>query len=135
MLKVVMMIMLSCCVGCSATKTETPKDGAAAISDLLQKRNYSTLFQERYSEWYKVEAEGVEPEVAITKLSALCEKQYDMLVRVFDQLASAEFTLSRNEMPQKTETADVATAIVSVNGEDIPYRLYRMKNGLWGFHL
>lgn len=135
-MKAIIMTMLICCVaGCSATKKETPQDGAAAISDLLQKRDYSTLFQERYSEWHKVEAEGVEPEVAIKKLSAMWEKQHDMLASVFKQLASAEFALSKSEMPQKTETGDVATANVSVNGKDIAYRLYRMKNGLWGFHL
>lgn len=135
-MKALMMTMLICfVVGCSATKKETPQDGAAAISDLLLKRDYSTLFQERYSEWHKVKTEGIEPGVAIEKLSAMFEKQHDMQVSVFKQLASAEFTLSKSEMPQMTETGDVAAATVSVNGKDITYRLYRMKNGLWGFHL
>jgi hypothetical protein len=80
------MIILICCAGCFSAKTETPQGGAAAISNLLKKRDYNTLFQERYSEWYKVEAEGVKPEVAIKKLSALCDKQHDVLVNVFDQL-------------------------------------------------
>ena len=135
-MKSLMMAILICCItGCFAPENETPQGAAAAISDLLSNRDYSTLFQERYSEWHKVEAEGVEAEVAITRLSAMWEKQHDMLASVFKQLASAEFALSKSEMPQKTETGDVATANVSVNGKDITYRLYRMKNGLWGFHL
>ncbi|HEY5653437.1 MAG TPA: hypothetical protein VIR63_03600 [Pontiella sp.] len=135
MMKLIMMAILICCAGCSAPKEETPQAAAAVISELLQQRNYSTLFQERYSEWHKVEAEGVPPEVAISKLTALFEKQHDTLVDVYNQLAKAEFTINQNDIPQKTETGDVASATISLNGENIPYRLYKMKTGLWGFHL
>ena len=135
-MKSIMMAILICCItGCFAPKNETPQSAAEAISALLSNRDYSTLFQERYSEWHKVEAEGVEPEVAIKRLSAMWEKQHDMLVKVFDQLASSEFTLSKSEMPQKTETGDVATATISINGKDMSYSLYKMNNGLWGFHM
>ena len=57
-----------------------------------------------------------------------------MLLSVFKQLASAEFTLSKSDTPNQQETGDVATATITLNGKDIPYQLFKMKNGLWGFH-
>ncbi len=135
MMKGILLAVVMCCLGCSAVKSETPQEGATAIGDLLKKRDYSTLFQQRYSEWHKVEAQGANPEVAIKKLSAAWEKNHDMLVKLFEQLTTAEYTLSKNDMPQKTETGDVATANVSLGEKKIPYRLYKMKNGLWGFHM
>ncbi len=134
-MKALIMALLICCFGCSAAKTETPQRGARAIGDLLKARDYSTLFQERYCEWYKVEAQGMAPDAAIKKLSARHETQHDLLVALFDQLSAAEFTLSRSDTPQETETGDVATATVTLEGRDIPSRLYKMKNGRWGFHL
>lgn len=114
---------------------ETPQEGAKAILTLLKERNYTDLFQKRYSEWYKAEAEGMKPEAAIERLSARWEKNHDMMVKLYEQLASSEFELSKNEMPQETETGDIATAMVSIGEKKVPYCLYKMKSGLWGFHL
>lgn len=114
---------------------ETPKEGAAAILQLVTDRNYSVLFQQRYCEWYKVEAEGVEPEKAINKLSSMWEKNHEMMVQLYKQLANADFELSKNEKPQETETGDVATATVLIGEKKVPYSLYKMKSGRWGFHL
>ena len=135
MIKYFLISMLLCVnAGFCATEQETPQDAAGTIAGLLEKRDYSTLFEQRYTEWYKVEAEGVAPEAAIKKLSSRWEKQHGMLLSVFKQLASAEFTLSKSDTPNQQETGDVATATITLNGKDIPYQLFKMKNGLWGFH-
>lgn len=114
---------------------ETPQEAAASILKLLKDKNYSDLFQQRYTEWYKAEAEGIETQRAIEKLTTSWEKNHDMMVKLFDQLSSAIFMLSKNENHQKTETGDVATAKVTIGGKEIPYCLYKMNNGLWGFHI
>lgn len=126
-------IIVFCCAMKAAA--ETPQEGAAVILNLLEGRNYSDLFQQRYSDWYKVEAEGVEPEAAIKKLSGFMEKNYDTLIILFENLAHTEFEISTREKSRETEAGDVATATIAIDGKEIPYRLYKMKNGLWGFDM
>lgn len=131
-------LLLGCCAGTFAAapeKAETPQEGAKAILELLKARDYDTLFRQRYSEWHKVEAEGKDPKAAVKKLAARWEKRHEAMVDLFTKLAAAEFEPGKNERPQKTETDELATATISLNGRDIPYSLYRMKNGRWGFHL
>lgn len=114
---------------------ETPQEGAAAILSLLKERNYTELFTTRYTEWYKAEAEGVPQEAAVKKLSSLMERGYDQMVEVFTGLSTAEFEFSTYDLVQQTETGETATATVILGEKQIPYTLYKMKNGLWGFHL
>jgi len=133
------LIMLAICCAFGAVaetaKVETPKQGAITILKMLKERNYTDLFHQRYSEWYKVELEGMDPDKALKMLSSRWERNYDTMINLFEQLADSDYTISKTESPQKTETGDVATATVSIGGRKIPYRLYKMKNGLWGFHL
>lgn len=133
MKKRILFAMIMCCA--LGAVAETPKEGASAILKLLEAREYSTLFQQRYSEWYKVETEGKDPAEAVRKLSARWERNYAMMVDLFVQLSSADFQISRTDTPQESETGEVATGTVLIGGKDIPYQLYKMKNGLWGFHL
>ena len=128
------LIALVMCGAFGAT-AETPQEGATAILKLLKDRNYTDLFSQRYSEWHKVEASGKTPEEAVKKLSALWERNYDMMVTLFEQLSKAEYKLSKSEIQQKSETGDMATGTVSIGDKTIPYRLYKMKNGRWGFHM
>ena len=114
---------------------ETPNEAATAIHDLIQNKNYEVLFPKRYTEWHKVEKEGVPPEKAIARLSGMFEKQHEILLSVYAQLKEAEFTLSETEIVQPTETGKMASATVTVRGKEIPFRLYEMKDGTWGFHL
>jgi hypothetical protein len=114
---------------------ETPQEGAMAILKLLEERDYDSLFKKRYSEWYKVEAEGKNPEEAIQKLSSIWERNHDKMVNLFEQLAHAEYELSRIGSPLITETGAVATGIISLEEKKVPYLLYEMKSGLWGFHM
>ena len=114
---------------------ETPQEAAKAIHDLIQAENYAELFPTRYSEWHKVEAEGVAPEKAIERLSAMFKKQREPMLSIYSQLAEAEFELSTKEKPQVSETGNIATATVKFGEREIPFKLYEMKSGLWGFHL
>lgn len=132
MKRILASIVLCCVLGVSA---ETPQEGSTAIFNLLKERNYDALFQQRYTEWYKVAAEGNSSDEAIQKLSSIWERNYDVMLNLFEQLSSAEYELSKNENPQETETGDVATGTVSLGEKQIPYTLYKMKNDLWGFHL
>ena len=114
---------------------ETPQEGAKAILDLIKARNYQELFPTRYSEWHKVEAEGVPVDKAVEKLSRMFEKKHEMIVGMYEQLATADFTMGKSEIVQKGETGDMATAEVTVGDKKVPFRLYKMENGKWGFHL
>jgi hypothetical protein len=114
---------------------ETPKEGATAICELIKAENYTELFPSRYSEWYKIENEGIAPEQAIAQLSRGYQKQHEMILDVYSQLADAKFEISERENPQKSETGKVATATVTIGDKQRPFKLYEMKNGLWGFHM
>ncbi len=118
-----------------APKAETPKDGAAAILKLLKDRSYSELFQKRYSEFYKAEAQGMKPEQAVEKLTEVFNKNYDRLLKQYEAMAKADFTIEKNPAPQQTETDEIATATVQIGETKTPCRLYKMKTGGWGFHL
>ena len=136
MLKRIIMFVCVLVVFCTVDAlAETPQEASASILKLLKDKNYSDLFQQRYTEWYKAEAEGIETQTAIEKLTPRWEKNHEMMVKLFEQLSQSEFILTKNEKHQKTETGDVATAKVTIAGKEVPYRLYKMNNGLWGFHM
>ena len=130
--RILVVLVMCCALGAVA---ETPQEGSKAILEMLKERNYDELFKQRYSEWYKVEAEGKKPDEAIQKLSAIWERNYGTMINLFEQLADAEYELSRNENPQRSETGDVATGTVSLGEKKMPYPLYKLKSGLWGFHM
>lgn len=113
---------------------ETPNEGAKAILDLVKSKNYTDLFKTRYAEWYKVEADKVEPQKAVESLSGKWEKQHDLMLSLYEQLSTAEYELSSIDSPQASETGEVATTTVTLGQKKIPYKLYKMKSGLWGFH-
>ena len=119
----------------TGTYAETPQEGAAEILTLLKARNYAELFPARYSEWHKTETEGVPLEEAVKRLSRIFEKNHDMMVGVYEQLTKAEFTTGENEHAQISETGETATAEVTIGEKTVPFTLYKMKNGKWGFHL
>ncbi|MEX0326767.1 MAG: hypothetical protein AB3N33_11840 [Puniceicoccaceae bacterium] len=115
-------------------ETETPNQAAAAILSLLEEKNYDSIFTTRYTEWYKVEAAGVEPAVALEKFSKRWEKQYDMLISVYQQLKDAEFQFESSEIKQPGETGRVAVTTVKLGEKELPFKLFEMENGTWGFH-
>ena len=132
MLKRLLPLALLCALPVLA---ETPNEAASAIHDLIAERNYEVLFPTRYTEWHKAEKEGVPKEKAIARLTRMFEKQHDMLLQLYAQLKDAEFTIAEAPIPQPTETGKMATAEVTLGERTIPFNLYEMKDGTWGFHL
>ena len=114
---------------------ETPNEGAAAIRDLIQEKNYKVLFPSRYREWSKIEKEGVDKDDAIVKLSKMFDKKHEVLLSVYAQLQDAKFTISEKENPQISETGKIAVARIKIGSKEVPFKLYEMKNKTWGFHL
>ena len=129
-------IILFCSLlGALTLNAETPQEGAKAIYELIKAENYTELFPSRYSEWYKVENEGIASDKAIARLSRGYQKNHEMILSIYTQLAEAEFELSQRENPQISETGEIATATVKMGEKERPFKLYKMKNGRWGFHM
>ena len=133
--KIIVFVCVLFVMGAVDAFAESPQEASSTILKLLKDKNYSDLFQQRFTEWYKAEAEGIETQTAIKKLTPRWEKNHGIMVNLFEQLSQSEFTLTKDEKYLKTETGDVATAKVTIQGKEIPYRLYKMKNGLWGFRM
>ena len=114
---------------------ETPNEGSSAIHQLLKEKQYDVLFPTRYTEWHKTQAEGMAKQEAVAKLSKMFEKRHDVFLSIYKQLMEAEFTITEQDTPQPGETGKVATAQIQIGSNEIPFKLYEMKNGTWGFHL
>ncbi|MDH5525479.1 MAG: hypothetical protein OEY01_16035 [Desulfobulbaceae bacterium] len=115
-------------------QAETPREASKAILELLTAQNYEKLFRTRYCELYKAKSEG-EVSKAIKILSAYWEKDHETMINLFEQLSNGDFLISKHEYAQVTETGQKATCQVTLGQKNIPYTLYEMKNGLWGFHM
>ena len=130
--RLILILCLFCAVALSA---ETPREGAKAIHKLIKDRDYSELFQTRYSEWFTLEDANKRPEEAIEKLGSVWELNRDVVLSIFKQLSKADFEISENPNPLENETGEVATADVQIGQREVPYKLYKMTNGLWAFHM
>lgn len=121
----------------SDVQSETPQDAAAAILALLKSEDYSTLVRERYSELPRVLAmpESPSSDELIEQVSASLAKQREMFIKVYSQLAEAEFTIQPNLQPQPGETDQMAVAPFIHEGKEVLITLYKMESGRWGFHL
>lgn len=120
--------------GALLLQAETPQAAARAIHQLIQAENYVELFPARYTEWYKFEQQGIAQDQAIAQLARGFQGQRALILSVYSQLAKAEFKLSQRDNPQISENGKIATASVRLRDKEIPFTLYQMKNGLWGFH-
>ena len=103
--------------------------------ELVKERNYTVIFTERYAEWHKVEDAKRRPEEAVQKLSSGWELNRDMILSIFKQLSKSKFELGTNPDPQESETGEIATTYVIIGDRKIPYTLYKLKSGVWGFHM
>jgi hypothetical protein len=120
--------------GALLLQAETPQAAARAIHQLIQAENYAELFPTRYSEWYKFEQQGIARDQAIAQLARGFQAQRALILSVYSQLAKAEFELRQRDNPQISENGKIATASVKLGDKEMPFTLYQMKNGLWGFH-
>jgi len=115
-------------------QAETPQEASKAILMLLEQKDYDELFRTRYSELHKAEKEGKVDE-AIKTLSGYWDKNHQTMIGLFEQLSNGHFTISKHDYAQITETGQKATCQVTIGGKIIPYSLYEMKTGRWGFHM
>ncbi len=129
------LITLLCFTVAAIAHAETPQEAAQVIHGLIKAENYTELFTTRYSEWHKVESEGIAPAKAVEMLSGGLKKRRETMLSIYRQLSEANFTISTSETPQVSETGQVATAKVKIGEREGPFKIYEMKNGLWGFHL
>ncbi len=119
------------------TYAETPREGLKAIIELYKTKNFKKLVQERYSE---LERFGRTEDI-VNKLTEIFRKRYSndkLLARTvsfLERALKAKPLIVKREDPQKGETGDVAKFKVVLNSRTVEYRLYKMKTGLWGFHL
>jgi hypothetical protein len=120
--------------GALLLQAETPQAAARAIHQLIQAENYAELFPTRYSEWYKFEQQDIARDQAIAQLARGFQAQRELILSVYSQLAKAEFELRQRDNPQISENGKIATASVKLGDKEMPFTLYQMKNGLWGFH-
>lgn len=127
-------VLLCALLAALFARAETPQAGAQAIHALILAENYVELFTTRYSEWYKVEQQGMDPDRAIAQLTRGYQAQRELLLSVYAQLSEAQFALSQSAHPQTSENGSIATATVQLGDRHIPIKLYQMQNGLWGFH-
>ena len=114
---------------------ETPQEGAKAIRALIEAKKYEELFKTRYSEWHKVAKAGVSEEEAIVKMSKRFDLQHKVMMDLYGVLSTAKFEMGKAEIVQESETGKTATAKVKIGDKEIPFTLYEMKNGKWGFHM
>ena len=117
-----------------SANAETPNEASKAILELIKKKDYESIVRKRYSEIHKAKTEE-EVKRVIDMLSKRWGKDNQIVISIFEQLSTAKFTTSKNNNPQKTETGRIATASFKLGDKTIPYKLYEMKNGLWGFHM
>lgn len=111
---------------------ETPEEGLSEILNLYRMRDFETLVRERYAELYKAKTEA-----DILSVIALFGRRFsnnETLDEVISFLAIASEDspeVSNDYEPQISETGEIAVFMVDKE----TYTLYKMKTGVWGFHL
>ncbi|QQL46172.1 hypothetical protein [Sulfuriroseicoccus oceanibius] len=119
----------------ASSLAETPQEGLAKITEYYKNSNFKQLITERYSEIHKAKTdEEVAKFVAKFEKRFADPKRLEKVVAQFEMIAGYEVTIEEDETPQPTETGKVAK-FTKPGEEGRSFKLYEMKNGLWGFHL
>jgi len=114
---------------------ETPQEGLAKITEYYKTSNFQQLITERYSEIHKAKTdEEVAKIVAMFEKRLADPKRLEKTVAQFEMIAGYDVTIEEDKSPQPTETGKVAK-FNKPGAEGRAFKLYEMKNGLWGFHL
>ena len=115
---------------------ETPKEAAKALKALYETKNFEKLVKERYTELHKAKTDkDVQKVIDMISGQFSKEKNLKMILSIYDQLINVEPTVEDNPKPQQGESGKVAVFKVKFGDKEIPFKLYQMKNGKWGFHL
>ncbi|NQZ68989.1 MAG: hypothetical protein HRT89_13075 [Lentisphaeria bacterium] len=117
-------------------KAETAEDGLKNIIALYKAKDFSTLIKTRYTEIHKTKSkEDIDKLVAMFTKRFGNEAKLNQIIGFLESAAKAKAKLIKEEKPQKTETGNVAVFKAKLGEKEIDYKLYKMKTGLWGFHL
>jgi uncharacterized lipoprotein YmbA len=111
-------------IGCSAGESETPQQAVQAIIDLHESRDFDTLVRSRYAEIGKAENDE-QVQVLIDRFKARYEDESVLreAIAFYESALTSKLTLS----------ADGAIATFELPGG--AFKLSRMADGNWGFHL
>ena len=88
-----MLVLILALIGSVSLQAESPQEGAKVIHDLIEAKDYKTLFTTRYSEWHKAAKEGVKEEDAVAKLSKMFEKKHEIMLGLYKELSAADFEM------------------------------------------
>ena len=115
---------------------ETPKEAAKALKALYEAKDFEKLVKERYTELHKAKNDkDVQKIIDMISGQFSNEKNLKMILTIYDQLINTEPTIEEKANPQKSESGKVAVFKVKFGDKELPFKLYEMKNGKWGFHL
>ena len=111
---------------------ETPEEGLQIILELYQARNFETLVLERYAELYKANSENeIASVIAFFERRFSNEEKLNEVTSFFMVALEGSPEISNDYESQISETGEIAIFIVG----DVTFTLYKMKTGLWDFHL
>jgi hypothetical protein len=114
---------------------ETPQEGLKEILNLYKTKNIDELVKKRYTELHKAKSETeVQQVIDMLTRQVTNEKSQKRLTDFFESILNVEPVISKQDPKyiQETETGDLAK-FKAPSGRT--YRLFKMKTGLWGFHL
>lgn len=135
MKKIILMLIVGVFLAVQAY-TETPKEGLKAIIKLYKSQDFEKLVKERYSELHKAKNEkDVQKVIEMLKKRFSQEKKREQMISFLESALKSPPKEIKNEKPQKTESGNIAKFKIEMKGRTIEYKLYKMKTGLWGFHL
>ncbi|MCM8528393.1 MAG: hypothetical protein NE327_17855 [Lentisphaeraceae bacterium] len=114
---------------------ETPQEALLEIKKLYETKNFTKLVKERYTEIFKADSPDEEKKI-IEMLSKRYDKEKNMKITLsfLNEAVKVEPKVQFNPSPNENEDEHMAIFQVSMHGSNIDYKLYKMKNGKWGFH-
>ncbi len=110
-------------VGCGSSASETPPQALQAIIRLYEARDFDALIRTRYAELFKAEDES--------QIQELVNRFAD-LFQDADNLNEAISTY-QSALGVTPAITDDSVAVYDLNGRS--FRMSRMQDGRWGFHL
>ena len=114
---------------------ESPQEALLEIKKLYETKNFTKLVKDRYSEIFKADSPDEVNKVIdmLTKRFAK-EKNLRITLSFLNAAVKVEPKVQFNPSPNENEDEHMAVFQVSMHGNEIDYKLYKMKNGKWGFH-
>ena len=118
-----------------SVSAETAIEGLKEIKALYEAKNFEKLIKERYSEIHKAKDDAeVEKIIGFMKKRFGNEKNLNMVLKIYEGAEKVEPVIMKNPSPNESEDENMAVFKIKFHGKELPFNLYQMKNGKWGFH-